>query len=197
MNIYQDGTLILELPNDFDVLNLNWKKLTRRIFAENRFIQKIVIDDTVFYNDYDVYLLQNFRTIENIEIYTTTQVEGIKTALYELQDYNRKLLLIVEQIADAFYGGLSEESWELFSQFTQGMGWIYDTLAVIRAGIINIGVYQSKLMLIEQTMKQLEDQLRNIQEALKDGDHILVGDLLQFEMKGIIQALATGLEDQD
>jgi len=195
MHLYIDGTLVQEIDNHFDSLTNAWKEITIQINNEQRIIQKVVVDRQEFYVDYDVYFMQHYRHLESVEIYTIAISQAIEETLQEVLAYNRKVIASIDQVSQAFYGTLQPSDWDLFSQFSQGIDWLLDTLSFLQETIVEGSVYGTALPVINKTIVDLARQIRAIEGPVEAGDLVLVGDLIQYEFGPIFEELDTGLGD--
>lgn len=193
MKIYLDNILIYEQVNDFETLNKSWKEITKQIFNDNRFIKQVIIDNQEFSFDYDVYLLERFRQVKTVEVFTITQMEGIIETLQEVRSYNEKLLKSIEHIAECFYGEPGKNDWELFGQFSQGIDWLYDTLIFLQSSMSKMNIFETTLPYIERSINKFREHIPIIHQSLEEEDFVLVGDILQYEFKPIFELLDKGM----
>src|SRR5690606_10122065 len=84
--------------NDF------WKKTTRNILQQNRFLYFVKIDDELYYDGYEAQIINHFDSIQRIVIETKSEDEALEETIVQIRDYNQRLIESTDKISSFFYG---------------------------------------------------------------------------------------------
>lgn len=195
MNILVDDTIIEYRIQDMNQLNEEWLNITKGLLANNRVIEKVIIDDQTFYTDYDLYILQNFKQIGLINILTIDKSEAIREIINEVKEYSFRLLSHMDQVLQMFYGDFEERHSKLFEQFTEGVNWLHDTLLLLKEELPRIKVCSDDLtIVITQVIEEFEKNILLMENSLQQEDMVLTGDIIQYELQPTIEKLLNGLD---
>jgi len=111
-------------------------------------------------------------------------------------------VFLIDTLAQEFYQSPEEETWSKLGDLFEGIQWIILTVTQID-GIQNSNRYINDPKawgVYVQKVAELKDVLEEMEGALKSKDHVLVGDLLKYEVKtrfeGMNQALSSLVEGE-
>jgi hypothetical protein len=144
----------------------------------------LIIDGIEVFADFEQYLSENIRTIDLIEIMTKSYHEQIMGQLNEAVNYLERAIPEVTVLADEFYQGAKQSTWEKFDQLLEGIQWLAQIVCVIQNKTLlpNWDQFQN----IAVTMLK---QLGELGKALQDFDRILMADLIKYEIGPIMEEL--------
>ena len=129
------------------------------------------------------------ESIQDLMIFTSRADTLINEALNSANEFIPELEGACVRAAEALRGlGDSQTSGQrLFGETLEGCQWLIDTLGHIRGAAIGIGLP------VERTERWLEAErliskvVRDISAAYQSHDHVLVADLLEYELTAALQ----------
>ena len=139
----------------------------------------IIDDGQEIYEDFDVYLKENIQDIKQLEIVLIGVEQMFFKMIKSASDYLERALPQIQTLADEFYQTPTENTWTRFVQLLDGMSWLTECMELFNQRsreVIQIGEFKEKL-----------DELEN---AVKNSDLILIGDLITYEVLPILEAFS-------
>jgi hypothetical protein len=146
----------------------------------------LIIDGIEVVADFENYLSVNRSTIRLIEVITKSLQRQILEQLDEAVAYLDRAVPEVAILADEFYQGAKQSSWEKFDQLLEGIQW----LALVVSTIQNKELLPNwdQFQKIAVTMLK---KLGELGKALQDFDRILMADLIKYEIEPTLEELRT------
>jgi tetratricopeptide (TPR) repeat protein len=146
----------------------------------------LIIDGIEVAAGFENYLSANRRTIRLIEVMTKSLQRQILEQLNEAVAYLDRALPEVSILADEFYQGAKQSSWEKFDQLLEGIQWLAQVVSTIqnREILPNWDQFQN----VAVTMLK---KLGELGKALQDFDRILMADLFKYEIEPTLEELRT------
>jgi len=139
----------------------------------------MVIEGREVYDDPETYLQENIADLNRVEIVLKTIQEMMGEMMESAVDYLDRANAEINNLAEEFYNGPTEETWLHFQQLLDGMSWLLETTN-----------------LLEKTYRELsgrstdfQEKLDELKEALEGKDLILVGDILKDELVPFLEKL--------
>ncbi|PWK16180.1 hypothetical protein [Tumebacillus permanentifrigoris] len=104
-----------------------------------------------------------------------------------LADYLPNLIAACDQVAEKFQTG--QEDWvELFQAVLEGINWVTGAVQGIR------NVESTTLLGLE--LERVIELLQEVQAAMTNRDYVLFCDLLQYELKTLLQAYSDQVQQE-
>ncbi|MED5018438.1 hypothetical protein P9847_14105 [Paenibacillus chibensis] len=167
------------LTPTLEALDNWWVKTTADIFQNERLIYLVEINGESMFSNYEQYIIDNIGNIQNINIRTFSRAESIEDTERSLDEYIDRFLVASLQISGNFYGDLSENHWNEFSDFITGLDWIIKALEfdrlLVQQELGSIPDYLSILDILESNIVDME-------KNLESKDYVAVGDIIEYEM---------------
>lgn len=129
------------------------------------------VDGVILHDHYEEYLNNKLKEIKYIYLNVQTKEQLKKEMSIELENYLKRAIPAVTDLAEDFYYQPSNETWDSFIQFLDGLNWIIVTLE-----FINDNNYSENLI-------NMKGHFLELKEALDNKDTIIIGDLLNYEYK--------------
>lgn len=117
--------------------------------------------------------------------------EMLDQILISASNYVARALPEINFLADGFYQGASDKSWQVLLQLLDGIQWLLDFMNRI---VGNKDLF-SNWRKLEEISINLQSQLYQFEEALKIRDVIMIGDILNFEISPILFSLKNELQN--
>ena len=165
------------------------------LFDRKEIVQEVVIDGLSFREAYEPYIYEHIESIGSIELKTVQGDMLVADVIQEMQTYLPKLNRAIDSISDLFYGDISQEGWEYFSQLVEGMQWMVQSLQVVRHHKERNAVQGANLPELAQLSDKFNALLLELGEVVEKGDYVAAGDLMKYELSELFreleQAIAT------
>lgn len=149
------------------------------------YLSHLVADSINVYDDPEQYLLENLETIQTLEVVAQTTEELLNDILLTAENYLKRAVAEFVNLTNAFYNIPTPENWTNFSDLLEGMQWINQIISTIDQ-------MKRKPINWEQYIKlsaKLEVELKNMEEAVINSDHVLIADIIQYELLPIYETL--------
>ena len=88
----------------------------------------------------------------------------------------------VEKLGAAFYQGPNEDTWNQFSQLLEGLQWLLEVGTVLES-------FRPEQQTSAQWGAEFKEKIKLLSEAMANSDHVLLGDLLQYEISPLFSSL--------
>ncbi|WPZ18092.1 hypothetical protein UM396_16245 [Geobacillus subterraneus] len=169
--------------NDRSELEAMFQKIFSMIDEADRQLSHLVIDGVEVYDDFETYVEERIDFIRTIDVVAVTMEEYIRDVFQTMHAYLARALPEIESIIDAFYQAPSEDTWLRFEQMLEGIQWINQALYWLAEHQEDRIVHQTFVRIREN----LAESLRQLLQAVEADDTILIGDLIQYEIKPLLK----------
>lgn len=105
----------------------------------------------------------------------------LKETIESLEDYLPRIIKGSKEISYNLTGGNEASAISAMPEYVEGIQWIYEALA----GIQNSG------FLREINLLALQTHFKEVVESLEIGDHVLLADILEYEITPIMETWLT------
>lgn len=141
----------------------------------NQNINYMIIDGIEVYNDMEEYINESFNEIKEI-IVKTASVDQLKDNLNDsLILYINRALPEIEAVAQEFYKGSLQSTWEKFGQLLEGMNWITHAIQ-------SLSQTSDKSEKLEEISAKMNEQATTLLDAVEVKDMVLIADIIQYEI---------------
>lgn len=157
---------------------------------ENLQMSHLIIDGVAVYQDYEDYLNEHIETIKEIVVETQQLRRLIEDTLGSAFNYLCNAKSILKALAESFYQSPVPETWNNLADLFEGLGWLLDTMNRIDQ-IVHLNQYVQKYDVWNeyvQIIKGLSIQLPELEQAMVNRDHVLIGDLILYEIIPVFEA---------
>lgn len=177
-----------ELANHLSAIEQLFTAIEENLKDTGYAFTSLTIDGEKIESDYVLYLSQRINEIQEIEV----GVESFRTILAEIMasaaEYLERARPEVEKLSAEFYQGPTEESWDKFSQLLEGLQWLLEVVTTVES-------YQPEKQNAPGRSGEFNDKIKQLQEALQNSDHVLLGDLLQYEIAPLFFSLKQEIQE--
>ncbi|MCT2195924.1 hypothetical protein M3G15_12315 [Paenibacillus sp. p3-SID1389] len=181
MEVILDNGQVHHIHATLDSINEWWIQSTSHIYKSNRLIYLVEIDGQPMYTGYEQFIIENYRSINQIRIVTKSHQDSIVETLSMLKAYLTEFIPKSEEISAFWYGDISAEQWNQFSVFIEGLNWIVGSLEFLK--VLNID--DNVIMLLNN----LEAIIKELDQKLQVEDYVGVGDLISYELIPVLQRI--------
>ncbi|MEE9259433.1 MAG: hypothetical protein V3U37_07790 [Nitrospinaceae bacterium] len=121
--------------------------------------------------------------VETLEIEVAGISEIISRNITNAEDYLNKLIPGIERASELFRAGNEQEASQFFLKIIDGIDWFSQVLEmIIRAKRLDPGVALSDGKSIQARQNRLVELTRQMLDAHKNRDWVLLADLLEYEL---------------
>lgn len=152
-------------------------------------LSHLIIDGIPVYQDYENYLNERINIITEIVAETLMLKPLIEETLGSAFVYIGNAIALLKPLADTFYHFPGQDTWNQLADLLEGIGWLMDTMSRIDE-IEQLGQYLPNYDIWNeyvQAMKTLHVQIPELEQALISKDHVLIGDLLLYEILPVFE----------
>lgn len=157
---------------------------------ENLELSHLVIDGIAVYQEYENYLNEKIETTTEIVAETLKLKPLIAETLDSAFAYISNAIALLKPLADTYYQSPGPEAWNRLAELFEGLGWLLDTMNRIdqidqlQLYILNYDIWNEYV----QILKGLNMVLKELEQAMLNQDHVLIGDLILYEILPIFEA---------
>lgn len=156
----------------------------------NLLFSHLLVDGTEIYTDFKEHLSHSIESINRIEVELKTIEELQNELLQSAGEYFNRALPEISNLADDFYRGPSQDSWNKFGQLVEGLQWVEQLVNIIEQ-------YEKKPKNwnnLKTAFLNLGEELAGLNEAMENSDLTLFADLLHYEISPSIVRLKDEIE---
>ncbi|KNF09642.1 hypothetical protein CLPU_2c00930 [Gottschalkia purinilytica] len=155
----------------------------------------MIIDGEIIYN-YQEYIEDNIKKIEEIKIATRTMKELVKEILISINEYVSRAIPEINKLSSEFYRETSEESWTKLSQLFEGVNFMVESFKSIE-DVGNLNDIISDYEIWNEYVKEiysLNEVITKIKILMESNDVTSIGDILSHEIVTIFENMKEKLE---
>lgn len=149
------------------------------------YFSHLVIDGEEILEDPEIYLIRNIGNVESIEVIVVAAQEFINNLLLSTEEYAERAIPHITTLAEMFYNNPSPTNWYDLNQLLEGIQWILSMIGVVDESIVRPSSWSEVLT----NVREIQAELGNLEEALENTDTVLVGDILNYEILPVFEAL--------
>lgn len=154
------------------------KEKINSLLADQYFFSHLVVDGVEIYEEPEQYLEQHLHDINELEIIARTVQEFVNDLLLTAEDYTKRAIPEIEALADHFYNHPNHEGWNKFGQLLEGLQWLTHMIQTIDS----FSQKPENWMNYLKASIAVEEELKNLKEALENKDHVLIADIINYEI---------------
>lgn len=195
MQIMINNQRVEQSYRNIQEFDLFWREMTQNFFRTNQVIQCVEINGQKLFLNFEQNIVQNFNDISELNILTISEHQLLEETVQETTNYLSTMLNEIKNISAIFYGELKEREWEKFSQFVQGIEWIYVTIQSCDYLIKKLRVETINYDQLNSIKERLEIHIRDLEDCLNNNEYITVGDLIEYEFDPLFTELKQLFKD--
>ncbi|WP_371372073.1 hypothetical protein [Sporomusa aerivorans] len=177
---------VFECENQIIAIGTIFDQVQQLLAQSNTSPSSFEIDGVELYSGYDQYIMDHIEDIKIIVINVKTLKELMDNTLSSIQEYLVRVIPEIDKMVDEFYQGVSQNTWDKFSQLTEGLQFIIDSLNTIGD---NQSWYYNAYQ-FEFVKQNLLKQILMLQEAIESQDRVKLSDVLLYEIIPSFKTLA-------
>lgn len=174
----------ISYPNDISSIESSLNKIEEILKGNEVYLELMEIDGVEVFEGFQEYMIEHIQEIQEVNVKVQTLKQLLDESVLTMQQYLEGALPEVTKLADEFYQGATKESWDKLTQLFEGLSWVTQNIEVIQTK----NQYHNSTAYIDIS-KSLQEELSNLEDALKNGDLVLTGDILKYEIVSILNQL--------
>lgn len=171
-------------PNDISSIKPCLSKIEEILKHKELYLELMEIDGIEVFEGFQEYMLEHIQGINVVNVKVQTLKQLLDESVITMKQYLDGALPEIVKLADEFYQGTTKDSWDKLTQLFEGLSWVTQNVEVIRTK----GIYHNSVAYTEIS-HVLHEELSNLEDALKNGDLVLTGDILKYEIVSILKQL--------
>ncbi|USK69971.1 hypothetical protein [Peribacillus asahii] len=160
------------------------------LLSDQYYFSHLIVDGEEVHEDPESYLVECLESISRIEVVSKTIREFVSEVLLLAEDYLKRAIPEMTALIDGFYQSPNADNWKNFSDMLEGMQWLNQIIGLIDQAKARPNNWDECIKLAAQ----LDMELKNLEEAVKNADSVLIADMIQYELIPIYEALAVELK---
>lgn len=179
----------IEFKNDISEVKPLLTVIIQALAKDSLELSHLLVDGVPVYQDFEHYLCDKIATVNEIEVITLELKALISDTLMSTLDYITNAVSLLKPLSENFYQSPDQAVWSQLADLFEGISWLLDSMNRIDqidqlpSYLTNYDIWNEYV----QTMKQLNIQLRDLGEAMINKDHVLIGDLILYEVLPIFE----------
>lgn len=144
----------------------------------------IIVDGEEIHNDFEIYIEDNIKNIDEIKVVMLTVKEIVRENLLTIDEYIKRATPLINDLSDKFYREPTSEDWTQLSELLGAISFIFETLESIDS-MNNLNEIVSNYEVWNEyarEVKSLNEILIDLNSAIENKDTVLIGDLLSYEI---------------
>lgn len=169
-----------ELDNNIDSIEKIFDSIRDAVEDTEYNFSYIIADGEEVHNDFEIYIEDNIRTINEIKIVMLTMKEIVRENLVTINDYVERVTPLIKDLSNKFYEDPTSEDWTQLSELLEAISFIFDTLESIDSmSNLNeiISNYETWNEYVKE-VKSLNEILRDLNSYINNKETVLIGNLL-------------------
>lgn len=173
-----------DYPNQVDVLEKLFEMISQKTEEKNLQLSHLIIDEVTISENYYNYFSENIDKIQKVEVIFDDLEILVNETLVSAYNYLKNGKPIVEKLANSFYQSSYETCWNNISDLFEGIEWVINVLAHIDqlknlSSIVRDYAIWNEFV---QHVNKLIAVIPDLEVAMTQQDHVLLGDLLLYEI---------------
>lgn len=185
-----------ELENKEDSIEKIFDYIKQAIEETEYNFSHMVVDGEEIYDEFELYLEDNIKSIDEVKVVMLTIEEMISDNLHTISEYVEGAIPLINDLADKFYRQPNAEDWIQITDLFEGLGFILDILENID-NMENLNDLVASYEVWNEyvvEVKLLDEIVKELNTAIENSDTVLIGDLLSHEIVPVFEKMKTKLD---
>ncbi|WP_153463197.1 MULTISPECIES: hypothetical protein [Sediminibacillus] len=176
-----------ELENKLSAVESIIKKIENEVSDSNQFFSHLIIDDEEIFDQFELRIEEDIASIQEVKVVLKSIKQFVNDCLTTKEDYLTGAIPELEILIDELYQGPTNETWKKLGQLLEGLQWLNQLIDTIDKGSHHPGNWDAYLRL----HATLVAEFSSLEQAINTQDHILIADILQYEVLAVLNSLKT------
>lgn len=175
---------VFEFTNQINLIEELFGLINKKLEDNHLQMSHMLIDEVPVYHEYYDYFAKHIEEIEVVEVICNHLTGLVNETIVSSYEYLLNAGKETQGLTAAFYQGPKRENWNSLADLFEGIQWIIDAqnridqIKDLEAILPNYSTWNEYV----QSIKQVTPVLLDLEDAMINRDHVLIGDLLLYEM---------------
>lgn len=174
-----------ELENNKESVDKFFERINNILEDGQYALDCMEIDGNQVYENYYDYFIENLAGIKAAKAVIISVDELIRSILVSTSQYIEGAVPEIGILSDEFYKNPEQGTWGKLQQLIEGIEWISSSAEVIANSNKNSG----KVFEYVKAASEMKYKLSEFEEAIKNSDMVLIGDLLSYEIIPMLESI--------
>jgi hypothetical protein len=180
---------LLDFDNKEENINKIFETINSILTESELELSCLIIDGKPVKKEFYQYFKENIQTIREVVVEVITVGVIVNETLDSACKYIEDIILLIKPLSEEFYQLPKQNSWQDLANLFEGMQWLMETVNRIDSFnhlerfVSDYGIWNEYVQII----KSLSDVILELEGAMVNQDHVLIGDLLQYEILPIFE----------
>lgn len=165
--------------------------LEETLASNNNLLSGMSIDGVIIHDDYYNYITENLDKINQIQVEVVSVKDALINTVGMSQEYLERVIPELEGLADAFYFGADDNEYiDKLGQLFEGIQWLLEAgQSMEDFSFVIDGSEKGKWDNVVNDLHKLDEEFGSMKEAVMNMDKVLIGDILKYEIKEILESI--------
>ncbi|WP_414733587.1 hypothetical protein [Acetobacterium carbinolicum] len=175
---------IFNYENNDHSIELILEKIKESVKKNHLELSHFIIDEKIIESGFEEYLRCNIIGVKEVIVVTKDLYTLVNDTITSTYDYIENAVERLGTLYEAFYQVPKDESWSSLADLFEGIQWILnvsnriDSYKDLEQMVTNYKTWNEFI----SGVRSIQEILPVMEEAMVNGDNILIGDLLQYEV---------------
>lgn len=161
-------------------------KKINELLKDEYYFNHLRVDGQDVFENPELYLKEHIQGIEQLEIIAIPAKDFINDLLLSAEEYIERAIPHLKDLSEEFYHNAIKESWEELANLFEGAQWLIQMVHIIEKSLNRPKNWD----IVMESVQSLQSEMESLEEALENGDTVLIGDMLQYEFLPVFTKMA-------
>lgn len=182
---------VFELDNKMESVEEIFDYIKQALDETEYNFSYMIVDGREIYDEFEIYLEDNIKSIEQVKIVMLTTKEVVMDNLITIDAYVERAIPIIKKLADKFYKQPAEDDFKQIGELSEGIGFIHhtfnsiDSMENLNEIVPNYEVWNE----YAKEVKTLEELVKQLSHSVKNKELVSIGDLLSSEIVSVFEKM--------
>lgn len=175
---------VFTIKNSAKQIDAVFELINKKIQESQLQVLFLVIDGVHVNDGFYAYFQEHIDTIKEVEVVCDSLSVLVNETVMSAYQYIKKAIPALKMLAEKFYQSTDINDFNNLADLFEGIGWLVDTQNRIDQ-IANLDLLIKDYQLWNRYVKNIKQIvliLPELEQALKQRDYVLIGDLLTYEV---------------
>lgn len=156
------------------------------LLGKEYYFSHLIADGMKVEESPEQYLLDKVDSINELQVIAVEAKEFVNNLLLSAEEYVRRAIPHLDDLADAFYHDPTSENWMTLDELLEGIQWLASMITTVDQSTVRPQNWDA----VVEPAVELQDEFGTLEEALENVDTVLVADILQYEVQPTFETFA-------
>lgn len=185
--LFQDQQVELakDVTIDEVIKNIN------ELLHDRYYFSHLVANGVEVFENPEIYLTEYTSKIDTLEIIAIPAKEFINNLLLSTEEYTERAIPFLKDLAEEFYHNPTKDSWSELANLFEGAQWLLQMVHTIEESLVRPKNWD----VVMKNIQNMQDEMEDLEEALKNNDTVLIADMLNYEFLPVFEEIAVEVKN--